>query len=113
MTDKEKLDAIRAEIYRLVDVRGYDRGMANDLFAFMDSLPNEPVSENLEEAEDVGVEILARCLALHTFARKDGVVWFERTTNRIIERMDEWRKDNAFVLAFASVANERQKGETK
>ena len=44
MTDKEKLDAIRAEIHRLVDVRGYDREMANDLFAFMDSLPNEPVS---------------------------------------------------------------------
>lgn len=50
MTDKEKLDAIRAEIHRLVDVRGYDRGMANDLFAFMDSLPNEPVSKDLEEA---------------------------------------------------------------
>ena len=49
MTDKEKLDAIRAEIHRLVDVRGYDRGMANDLFAFMDSLPNEPVSNDLEK----------------------------------------------------------------
>ena len=50
MTDKEKLDAIRAEIHRLVDVRGYDRGMAIDLFAFMDLLPNEPVSNDLEEA---------------------------------------------------------------
>ena len=50
MTDKEKLDAIRAEIHRLVDVRGYDREMANDLFTFMDSLPNEPVSEDLDEA---------------------------------------------------------------
>ena len=50
MTDKEKLEAIRAEIHRLVDVRGYDREMANDLFAFMDSLSNEPVSDGLEEA---------------------------------------------------------------
>ena len=50
MTDKEKLDAIRAEIHRLVDVRGYDREMANDLFAFMDSLPNELASEELEDA---------------------------------------------------------------
>ena len=50
MTDKEKLDAVRAEIHRLVDVRGYDREMANDLFAFMDSLPNEPVSEELGDA---------------------------------------------------------------
>jgi len=45
MTDKQKLDAIKAEIHRLVDVRGYDREMANDLLAFMNSLPNEPVSE--------------------------------------------------------------------
>ena len=45
MTDKEKLEAIRAEIHRLVDVRGYDREMANDLLTFMDSLPNEPVSD--------------------------------------------------------------------
>lgn len=52
MTDKEKLDAIRAEIHRLVDVRGYDRGMANDLFAFMDSLPNEPISKDLEKEID-------------------------------------------------------------
>lgn len=52
MTDKEKLDAIRAEIHRLVDVRGYDREMANDLFTFMDSLPNELVSinEDLDKA---------------------------------------------------------------
>ena len=50
MTDKQNLDAIKAEIHRLVDVRGYDREMANDLLAFMNSLPNEPVSEDLEEA---------------------------------------------------------------
>ena len=60
MTDKEKLDAIRAEIHRLVDVRGYDRGMANDLFAFMDSLPNEPVSNDLEaEFDNYTKDILA------------------------------------------------------
>ena len=47
MTDKEKLEAIRAEIHRLVDVCGYDREMANALFSFMDSLPNEHVSELL------------------------------------------------------------------
>jgi hypothetical protein len=52
MTDKQKLDAIKAEIHRLVDVRGYDREMANDLLAFMNSLPNEPVSEDLEQAID-------------------------------------------------------------
>lgn len=53
MTDKEKLDAIRAEIHRLVDVRGYDREMANDLFAFMDSLSNEPVSGNIDFEQEL------------------------------------------------------------
>ena len=61
-----------------------------------------------EEAEDVGVEILARCLALHHFARKDGVEWFDKTMNRIFERTDGWRKENAFGLACAAVAHEKQ-----
>ena len=62
MTDKEKLDAIRAEIHRLVDVRGYDIEMANDLFTFMDSLPNEPVIQNVI-TEPVGVPASAIELA--------------------------------------------------
>ena len=81
MTDKEKLEAIRAEIHRLVDVRGYDRGMANDLFAFMDSLPNEPVSiwhdSNKEQpnfASTVAIwdpkykngEIISRCTEVYS-----------------------------------------------
>lgn len=45
MTDKEKLDAVRAEIHRLVDVRGYDKEIVNDLLTFMDSLPNEPETD--------------------------------------------------------------------
>lgn len=50
MTDKEKLIAIRAEISRLVKVRGYQRGMANDLLTFMDSLPNESVISDSRKA---------------------------------------------------------------
>lgn len=52
MTDKEKLEAIRAEIHRLVHINGYSKEMANELFAFINSLPEEPVSEDLEEAAD-------------------------------------------------------------
>lgn len=48
MTDREKLEVVRAEIHRLVDVCGYPREMANALFTFMDSLPNEPLNEDLE-----------------------------------------------------------------
>ena len=50
MTDKELLDVVRAEILRLVEVRSYSKEMANDLLTFIDSLPNEPVSDDLEEA---------------------------------------------------------------
>lgn len=60
MTDKEKLEAIRAEIHRLVDVRGYDKEMANDLFAFMDSLPNEPVSEEWIEELSTKLDSLSK-----------------------------------------------------
>jgi hypothetical protein len=67
MTDKEKLDAIRAEIHRLVDVRGFDREMANDLFAFMDSLPNEPVSDDLEKV----VEEIVDPTVLNAYGTKE------------------------------------------
>lgn len=67
MTDKQKLDAIKAEIHRLVDVRGYDREMANDLLAFMNSLPNEPVSEDLEKEMNKMFPILG-----HTASTKLG-----------------------------------------
>ena len=62
MTDKEKLDAIRAEIRRLVDVRGYSKGMANDLFTFMDSLPNEPVNKDFELALAEMIDKAQKCV---------------------------------------------------
>ena len=64
MTDKEKLEAIKAEIKRLNSLiidrcylseyeRGCNDGKENtldDLLRFIDSLPEEPISEELEEA---------------------------------------------------------------
>lgn len=47
MTDKEK---IRAEIERLKDIQSSPIALCNDLISFIDSLPEEPVSEDLEEA---------------------------------------------------------------
>lgn len=78
MTDKEKLDAIRAEIHRLVDVRGYDREMANDLFTFMDSLPNEPVSEDLGDY----INELSKQFTEVSFAK----------LSRIAVRVAKWQK---------------------
>ena len=67
MTDKEKLEAIRAEILRLVEVCGYDREMANDLLTFMDSLPNKPVSEELEKI----VEEITEPTVLNAYGTKE------------------------------------------
>ena len=65
MTDKEKLEAIRAEIHRLIEVRGYDIEMANDLFTFIESLPNESVSEELKKAAEQDVcEVVNTCSAI-------------------------------------------------
>ena len=58
-----------------------------------------------EEAEDVGVEILARCMALHAYARKDGEEYLPHLMKRICKRGDKWAHEgnNPQVLAFAAV----------
>lgn len=85
MTDKEKLDAVRAEIHRLVDVRGYDREMANDLFAFMDSFPNEPVSEDLGDY-------------IYELSKQFPEVSFAKLS-RIAVRVAKWQKENLWKPA--------------
>ena len=64
MTDKEKLEAIKAELHRLKEARGVYKDIFNDIFAFINSLPEEPVSnptpnermskERFAEAPSVG-----------------------------------------------------------
>lgn len=73
-----------------------------------DMTPIERVDQRMkgmswEEAEDVGVEILARCLALHMYVRKDEEKYVEHLLTRILERGTEWAKKNALGLAMASV----------
>ena len=105
MTDKQKLDAIKAEIHRLVDVRGYDREMANDLLAFMNSLPNEPVSEGFEDAakryategdEISGLYIIDE----EVDAFKAGAKWQkeqgESTTEDLEKEIDNYVKRNGY-----------------
>lgn len=62
-----------------------------------------------EEAEEAGVEILARCMALHVYARKDGEEWFKDVMRRIAVRGDQWAKDNRPILAFAAVGYKYEK----
>ena len=68
-----------------------------------------------EEAESVGVEILARCTALHIYARKDSVDWFDKTSERIIKRALEWKDEgnNSQILAWAAVAHKREQNKEK
>lgn len=63
-----------------------------------------------EEAEDVGVEILAKCLALHIFAREDVDEYMPKLFKRVVDRSFEWaRTEGSFSLAMAKSAVRHQK----
>ena len=66
-----------------------------------------------DESEDVGVEILARVLALHVYARKEGDEYLKKLTRRICERADEWAHEpgHTTILAFAAVGNKLKQKE--
>jgi len=67
-----------------------------------------------DEAEEAGIEILARVLALHVYARKEDENYLMSVVNRMMERAskraDEWAhtKFGARYLALASVGYELQ-----
>lgn len=68
-----------------------------------------------EEAEDVGVEILARCIALHIFAREDDE-YLPKLFGRICDRSFEWAEtEGSFPLAMAksAVRDQKQKEESE
>lgn len=50
MTEKEKIQAIKAEIERLKYIQSAPILLCEDLVTFIDDLPEESVSEDLEEA---------------------------------------------------------------
>ena len=63
-----------------------------------------------EEAEEVGVEILARCAALHIFAREDVDEYMPKLFERVFVRAFEWAKtEGSFPLAMAKSAVRHQK----
>lgn len=68
-----------------------------------------------DDGETVGVEMLARCMALHVYARKEGEEYFQQLMKRICIRADEWAHEpgNPAILAFAAVSHKMQKGEYK
>lgn len=66
-----------------------------------------------DDGEAVGIEMLARCMALHVYARKEGEEYFSGLMKRICMRADEWAHEhgNTFRLAVAAVGNKIQRGE--
>lgn len=77
--------------------------------------PVERVSSRMkgmtwEEAEDVGVEILAKCVAIHLYAHEDGEEYYKKLMKRILKHCDEWAGKNAVTLALASAGHRLKKG---
>lgn len=56
-----------------------------------------------EEAEEAGVEILARCVALRIYARKEGSEYFSSLMRRVLDRSTEWAHENHSALAMAAL----------
>ena len=61
--------------------------------------------ETWDFGEQFGIEVLARCVALHVYARKEGGEYLSDLMKRICKRGDEWAHEgnHPFVLAMASV----------
>lgn len=59
------------------------------------------------EAETAGIEILARCMALHAYARDDGEEYIKALMKRIYVRACGWANETGYptVLAFGSAVH--------
>lgn len=64
-------------------------------------------------AEEFGIEVLARCTALHIYARKEGSEYFESLLRKICIRGDEWahEKDHPSILAMAAMGQRIKEAE--
>lgn len=68
-----------------------------------------------DEAEEVGIEIIARVMALHVYARKEED-YIPDLMKRICHRAYEWAHEsdeNIFRLAMAALAHERKQDTAK
>jgi len=64
-----------------------------------------------DEAEEIGTEILGRCMALHVYARKEGEEYFEHLMRSVCKKSDEWAHTPAGMqyLAIAAVGHKLEK----
>ena len=64
-----------------------------------------------EDAENVGIEILARCISFNFFVNKGGSEYMEKLFARLGDRVQTWTDAHATQLAMGRVAKERQEKE--
>lgn len=64
-----------------------------------------------EDAENVGIEILARCISFNYFVNKGGKGYMEKLFARLGNRVQTWTDEHATQLAMGRVAKERQEKE--
>ena len=64
-----------------------------------------------EDAENVGIEILARCISFNYFVNKGGKGYMEKLFARLGDRVQTWTDAHATELAMGRVAKERQEKE--
>jgi hypothetical protein len=64
-----------------------------------------------DQAEEAGIEILARCMALHTYAREEGGEYLADLMERILKRAVQWAHEgnHPTILAFASMGYKKEK----
>lgn len=81
-----------------------------------DMTPMERVDRTMkgaswEDAENVGIEILARCISFNYFVNKGGKGYMEKLFARLGNRVQTWTDEHATQLAMGTVAKERQEKE--
>lgn len=66
-----------------------------------------------DDAEKVGIEILARCMAFHVYSLKEDEDYMNDLFDKICHRADEWAHEpiNTRYLALAAVADRMEKSQ--
>lgn len=116
MTDKEKLEAIKAEIERLSNfanvyyadriASGY-KICCSDITSFIDSLSKEPVSEDLEEAAENALNFEEQAFIYDDPETKEGMteVYTREQAISMFKAGDKWQKEQMMKTAVGLKIN--------
>lgn len=79
----------------------------------MERVDRQLEGSSWDEAEEIGIEILGRCTALHVYARKEGGDYLMNLLRRICKAADKWAHEgnHSWILAFASMGHKKKMKE--